>query len=108
VTDLDLTPWSCTYCGADAYASQGGVRWCHACDWRHDFATCEPQFHFWMEPTPTQQLLGLLMSEWFSLVGKVTPIRWIIDFPADDWRTRFAAWVFGNERFYWERWEGLI
>ena len=105
---MSVPGWDCTYCGAEAYGSQGETFWCHAprCEYLHSIQFSEPYFHVHLLPTPAQQLLAGIQYLLFRCCWFV-PCRWLTH-SGNGWRVRLATWVYSGSCWSAERWVGHV
>lgn len=99
---------NCQYCGGRANAWCGLDAWCSApaCRLAHDWATCEPQFFIFMQPTPMQRVGGWFMAAWFNFLSHFASGAWIVY--ETGCKQRFACWIYSNAYFWEERARGRI
>lgn len=92
----------CQWCGGKANAWQGEYRWCSSCQWRYEFATCEPLIGMPRRTlSPVERFAALLPVAFFHLVCALLPVGWIVWDRHKGWRQDLAAWAYGHS-YYWE------
>lgn len=102
---------ACAYCGSgNVRACQGRVEWCMSerCSLLHDWATCEPHFEAWMEPTPLQCFAGWLWYNALRIPVALLPIRWCDSQRRGTWRYDLSYWFLSRSYWACERAEGRV
>jgi hypothetical protein len=86
----------CDYCGStDIHCWQGHWKWCGSerCQVLHEWATYEPHFRLYYDPTPLQCTWGWLLSKLIWPLVLLTPASAVID---GKW---WAVWIYAKS--YW-------